>query len=457
MTSESGDQAPVSDTPFDLVVRGEQTLTTAGIVAREIGIRDGRVVAIEPLGSGLVGAEVIELADDQVMIPGLVDTHVHVNEPGRTEWEGFDSATRAAAAGGVTTLIDMPLNSIPPTVNVDALAEKRAAAQGKTHIDVGFWGGAIPGNEDDLRGLHDAGVFGFKCFLLHSGVDEFPHLTADEMEADMAKLAEFDSLMIVHAEDSRAIDKAPSPEGDEYGRFLASRPRGAENLAIAEVIERARWTGVRAHVLHLSSSDALPMLASAKRDGVKITVETCPHYLTLLAEEVPNGATAFKCCPPIREAGNRELLWEGLLAGTIDCIVSDHSPSTVDLKDPENGDFGVAWGGVASLQLGLSLIWSEAKKRGIDLPQVIEWMASKPADLAGLPTKGRIALGCDADFAIFEPESAQIVDVNRLHHKNPVSPYDGRALAGVVTGTWVRGQRVDFETARGRMLRRGDV
>ncbi len=457
MTAAPDAPAPFSDTPFDLVVRGEQTLTTAGIVAREIGIRDGRVVAIEPLGSGLEGTEIVELADDQVMIPGLVDTHVHVNEPGRTEWEGFDSATRAAAAGGVTTLIDMPLNSIPPTVNVDALAEKRAAAQGKTHIDVGFWGGAIPGNEKDLRGLHDAGVFGFKCFLLHSGVDEFPHLTADEMEADMATLAEFDSLMIVHAEDSRAIDKAPSPEGDEYQRFLASRPRGAENLAIAEVIERARWTGVRAHVLHLSSSDALPMLASAKRDGVKITVETCPHYLTLLAEEVPNGATAFKCCPPIREAGNRELLWEGLLDGTIDCIVSDHSPSTVDLKDPENGDFGVAWGGVASLQLGLSLIWSEAKKRGIDLPQVIEWMASRPADLAGLSTKGRIALGCDADFAVFEPESAQIVDVNRLHHKNPVSPYDGRALAGVVKGTWVRGQRVDFETARGRMLRRGDV
>ena len=442
---------------FDLVVRGQRTLTTAGIVAREIGIRDGRVVAIEPLGSGLAGEEVIELTDEQVMIPGLVDTHVHVNEPGRTEWEGFDSATRAAAAGGVTTLIDMPLNSIPPTVNVEALDAKRAAAAGKTHIDVGFWGGAIPGNTDDLRGLHDDGVFGFKCFLLHSGVDEFPHLDADEMEKDMAVLAGFDSMMIVHAEDSRAIDRAPTAEGDRYSRFLASRPRGAENVAIAEVIERARWTGVRAHILHLSSSDALPMIATAKRDGVRITVETCPHYLTLLAEEIPNGATAFKCCPPIREASNRELLWQGLLDGTIDCIVSDHSPSTIDLKDVENGDFGVAWGGVASLQLGLSLIWTEAKRRGVPLPQVIDWMAAKPAALAGLNHKGKIALGCDADFAIFEPESAHVVDVHKLHHKNPISPYDGRALAGVVRGTWLRGKKVDFQHPQGRMLRRGGV
>ncbi|MGB3698616.1 MAG: allantoinase AllB [Gordonia sp. (in: high G+C Gram-positive bacteria)] len=443
--------------PFDLVVRGEQTLTTAGIVAREIGIRDGRVTAIEPLGAGLQGAEVIELAPDQVMIPGLVDTHVHVNEPGRTEWEGFESATKAAAAGGVTTLIDMPLNSIPSTVTVDALNIKRQAASGKTYIDVGFWGGAVPGNEGDLRGLHDEGVFGFKCFLLHSGVDEFPHLTADEMEADMRELVKFDSMMIVHAEDSRAIDHAPTAEGNHYSRFLASRPRGAENVAVAEVIERARWTGARAHILHLSSSDALPMIASARRDGVRLTVETCPHYLTLLAEEIPDGATAFKCCPPIREASNRELLWQGLQDGIIDCIVSDHSPSTIDLKDVESGDFGTAWGGVASLQLGLSLIWTEAKRRGISLPQVMQWMAAKPAALAGLSNKGRIALGCDADFAIFEPESAQVVDVHRLHHKNPISPYDGRALAGVVKGTWVRGQKVDFQTPHGRMLRRGDV
>ncbi|CAM3575661.1 allantoinase AllB [Tsukamurella ocularis] len=442
---------------YDLVVRGRRIVTTAGTVAREVGVRDGRVVAIEPLGNGLAGREVIELTDEQVLIPGLVDTHVHVNEPGRTDWEGFESATKAAAAGGVTTLVDMPLNSIPPTVDREALRVKREVAGPKAYIDVGFWGGAVPGNKGELRGLHDDGVFGFKCFLLHSGVDEFPHLTADEMEEDMAELATFDSLMIVHAEDSRAIDHAPEPEGDKYAKFLASRPRGAENVAIADVIERARWTGARAHILHLSSSDALPMIATARRDGVKLTVETCPHYLTLLAEEIPNGGTAYKCCPPIREASNRELLWQGLLDGTIDCIVSDHSPSTIDLKDVENGDFGVAWGGVASLQLGLQLIWTEAKKRGISLEQVLEWMSANPAKLAGMTRKGRIALGFDADFAIFEPEAAQVVDVHHLHHKNAISPYDGRALAGVVSGTWLRGEKVDFETPHGRLLRRGEA
>ena len=357
--------------PFDLVMRGQRILTTAGITAREVGVRNGVIVAIEPLGNGLQAPQVIELGDDETLIPGLVDTHVHVNEPGRTEWEGFASATRAAAAGGVTTIIDMPLNSIPPTTNVEGLKLKREVAEDQAFVDVGFWGGAIPGNKKDLRPLHDEGVFGFKCFLLHSGVDEFPHLDADEMEEDMAELKSFDSLMIVHAEDSHAIDHAPHPGGAHYSTFLASRPRGAENKAIAEVIERARWTGARAHILHLSSSDALPMIASAKRDGVHLTVETCPHYLTLMAEEIPDGATAYKCCPPIREASNRELLWQGLQDGTIDCIVSDHSPSTLDLKDLENGDFAVAWGGVSSLQLGLSLIWTEARHRGISLEQVV--------------------------------------------------------------------------------------
>ncbi|UGS26521.1 allantoinase AllB [Microbacterium resistens] len=440
---------------YDLVIRGERVLTTAGISPREVGVRDGVIVAMQPLGNGLVGDEVIELAADETLIPGLVDTHVHVNEPGRTEWEGFASATRAAAAGGVTTIVDMPLNSIPPTVTVEALNVKREAAQGQTHVDVGFWGGAIPGNTGDLRGLHDAGVFGFKCFLLHSGVDEFPPLDADEMEKDMRELASFDSVMIVHAEDSRAIDRAPRPEGDDYAKFLASRPRGAENLAIAEVIERARWTGARAHVLHLSSSDALPMLRSAKNDGLRLTVETCPHYLTLTAEEIPHGATQFKCCPPIREAGNRELLWQGLEDGTIDFIVSDHSPSTLDLKDLENGDFAVAWGGVASLQLGLSLIWTEARQRGLSLETVVSWMSDRPAQFAGLTGKGRIAPGYDADFSIFAADDAFVVDVAKLHHKNPLTPYHGKALAGVVRRTWLHGEVVDGETPRGRLLRRG--
>ncbi|POH59228.1 allantoinase AllB [Arthrobacter glacialis] len=442
---------------YDLVFRGQRVLTTAGIVPREVGVRDGVVIALEPFGNNLQGLEVIELADDETLIPGLVDSHVHINEPGRTDWEGFASATRAAAAGGVTTVIDMPLNSIPATTNVAALELKRSVALDQAFVDVGFWGGAIPGNKADLRPLHDDGVFGFKCFLLHSGVDEFPPLDADEMEVDMAELKSFDSIMIVHAEDSRAIDRAPTAEGDHYDKFLASRPRGAENLAIAEVIERARWTGARAHILHLSSSDALPMIASARRDGVRLTVETCPHYLTLMAEEIPNGGTAYKCCPPIREASNRELLWEGLQDGTIDCIVTDHSPSTLDLKDLENGDFAVAWGGVSSLQLGLSLIWSEARHRGIALEQVIKWMSTAPAELVGLHKKGKLAPGYDADFAVFAADDAFVVDVSKLKHKNPITPYDGRALSGVVRRTFLRGQEVDFVTPTGKLLRRGEI
>lgn len=445
----------MSEEAYDLVLRGRHVLTGAGIGPQEVGVRGGVIVAIEPLGRGLSGAETIELADGETLIPGLVDTHVHVNEPGRTEWEGFASATRAAAAGGVTTIIDMPLNSIPPTTTVQGLALKREAAADQAFVDVGFWGGAIPGNKRDLRPLHDAGVFGFKAFLLHSGVDEFPPLEADELEEDLAELTSFDALMIVHAEDAHAIERAPHAGGSTYAKFLASRPRGAENKAVAEVIERARWTGARVHILHLSSSDALPMIASAKRDGVRLTVETCPHYLTLTAEEVPTGATAYKCCPPIREAANRELLWKGLQDGTIDCIVSDHSPSTLDLKDLENGDFAVAWGGVSSLQLGLPLVWTEARQRGIGLEQVVEWMAARPASLARLDHKGRLAPGFDADFSVFAPDEAFTVDATKLKHKNPLTPYDGRVLTGVVRRTFLRGDEVDGRTPTGRLLRPG--
>jgi allantoinase len=308
----------------------------------------------------------------------------------------------------------------------------------------------------ELRALHDAGVFGFKCFLLHSGVDEFPPLDPKELELALREIASFGAMMIVHAEDAHSIDRAPSPNGECYTDFLASRPRGAENLAIAEVIELARWTGCRVHILHLSSSDALPMIASARNDGVRLTVETCPHYLSFMAEGIPSGATQFKCCPPIREAGNRELLWQGLADGTIDAIVTDHSPCTEDLKRFDIGDFGVAWGGIASLQLGLPAVWTEARRRGHSLLDVVRWMAENPAKQVGFTTKGHIALGYAADFCVFAPDDAFVVDKAKLHHKNPVSAYDGLPLAGVVRSTWLAGAPIDVDAKpRGRLLSRG--
>jgi allantoinase len=442
-------------TGYDTVFRARRLVTAAGQGSGCVGIADGRIAAVEPLDARLQGRRVVELGDEVVLLPGLVDTHVHVDEPGRTEWEGFATATRAAAGGGVTTIVDMPLNSIPPTVSVAALEVKRKSAEGQCFVDVGFWGGAVPGNLGELRGLHDAGVFGFKCFLLHSGVDEFPPLHPANLDAYLATLRTFDGLMIVHAEDSRAIDRAPNPHGGRYSDFLASRPRTAENLAIAHVIEAARATDARAHILHLSSSDALPMLDSARREGIRTTAETCPHYLALSAEEIPDGATQFKCCPPVREAANRELLWQGLADGTIDCVVSDHSPCTPELKRLEVGDFGLAWGGISSLEVGLPVVWTEARRRGFSLADVVQWMAEGPAQLVGLRRKGRIAPGYDADLCVFAPDESFVVDPERLHHKHPITPYGGRSLTGVVRATWLRGEELTGDQPRGRLLTRG--
>ncbi|MFJ9392186.1 allantoinase AllB [Nocardioides sp. NPDC101246] len=440
---------------LDVVIRAARMVTPEGETAGSVGVRDGKIVAVEPAATGLTADRVVELADDEVLMPGVVDAHVHVNDPGRTEWEGFASATRAAAAGGVTTIVDMPLNSIPPTCDLPALDLKRKTAASQAFVDIGFWGGAIPGNVAELRPLHEAGVAGFKCFLLHSGVDEFPPLDANELELAMREIASFDGLLIVHAEDAHAIEHAPEAAGGTYDRFLHSRPRGAENLAIAQVIELARWTGCRVHILHVSSSDVLAMLASARRDGVPITAETCPHYLTFAAEEIPDGATQYKCCPPIREAANRELLWQGLRDGVIDMVVTDHSPSTPDLKALDTGDFGVAWGGISSLQLGLSAVWTEARQRGFALTDIARWMSESPARHAGLTAKGQIAVGHDADFAVLAPEDSYVVDAVKLHHKNAVTPYHGRTLAGVVRQTWLRGEKIDIEAApQGRLLSR---
>lgn len=445
---------------LDLLIHASAAVVDGRRQAVSVGVRDGRIVSVDRPGADVPARMVMELAADEVLLPGLVDTHVHVNEPGRTEWEGFASATRAAAAGGVTTLIDMPLNSIPPTVDPAALATKRQAAQGQCFIDVGFWGGAVPGNTSALRPLAEAGVFGYKCFLLHSGVDEFPALTIDEVERDMAEIAAFDGLLIVHAEDAHIIDAAPPASGPSYRRFLSSRPDQAELTAIEQVIAAARRTGVRVHLLHLATAQALETIRQAKADGVRLTVETCPHYLTFDAQDIPDGATQYKCCPPIRDRANRELLWQGLIDGTIDLVVSDHSPSTADLKRFDTGDFGAAWGGIASVQLGLAAVWTGARKRGATLEQVVAWMATRPADLVGLTTKGRIAVGADADFAIFAPEDHLVVDPDRLHHKVPLSAYAGRRLDGVVRRTVLGGRDVTDSVAAGtgpsgRLLTRG--
>ena len=307
-----------------------------------IGVKDGRIVAIQAIDAPLPTEREVKLDADVVVLPGLVDTHVHVCEPGNTEWEGFASATKSAAAGGITTLVDMPLDSVPSTVSVSALDEKRGAAEGQCHIDVGFWGGLVPDNLDHLPLLLEAGVLGFKCFLVDSGTPHFPPVSVELMETGLAALRDLGAPLLVHAESEQVASRLPVVHGTTYSEYLASRPRGIENLAVAQVIEAARRTGGHAHLVHLSSSDALPMIASARRDGVPVTAETCPHYLVVGAEEIADGQTAFKCSPPIREGANLGRLWQGLRDGTLDMVVSDHSPCTPDLKVFDTGDFGSA-------------------------------------------------------------------------------------------------------------------
>jgi allantoinase len=438
--------------PFDLVIRSRRTVLPYGERPAAVAVRDGRIAAIEDHDAALASGAEVNLGDT-ALLPGLVDTHVHINEPGRTEWEGFASATRAAAAGGVTTLVDMPLNSLPPVTLPSALATKRDVAAGQVFVDVGFWGGAIPGNVPALRTLHDYGVFGFKCFTADSGVPEFPPLSPAEMHEAFREIASFDGLIIVHAEDPAGLAE---PGDGGYPAFLASRPPSSERSAVEQVIRIAEQTGVRAHIVHLSAADCLEPLAKAQARGIPVTAETCPHYLTLSAEDVPAPvpeglpSTSFKCCPPIRDAGNREELWRGLADGVISCVVTDHSPCTPELK---RGDFASAWGGIASVQLGLPAIWSAARARGHGLDTVVRWMSEGPANLVRLSGKGRIAVGNDADLVAFAADEPFTVDPARLHHRHPVTPYAGRSLTGVVQATWLRGAVVD-DTPRGRLLRR---
>src|SRR3984893_680997 len=378
----------------DLIVRGKRVITPEGERAAAIHVRGSAIAAVSGFDEIVQGATLHE-AGDLVVMPGLVDTHVHINEPGRTEWEGFSTATRAAAAGGITTLIEMPLNSIPATTTAAAFREKLAAEGGKRWVDVGFWGGVVPGNTSELRPLWESGVFGFKCFLVPSGVEEFAQVTEADLRSALPELAQLKVPLLVHAELPgpivQAAKKISGSDIRRYSTWLASRPRAAENEAIELVLKLAREFGARLHIVHLSSSDAIQTLQQAKSKGQPVTVETCPHYLTFDAEEVGNGRTEFKCAPPIREKDNREKLWAALGDGTIDFIATDHSPCPLAMKSLETGDFISAWGGITSLELSLPVVWTAASSRGYAVPRLAEWLCSGPARLAGLERKGRNA------------------------------------------------------------------
>ena len=430
----------------DSIIRSRRVVLPGGVRPASVYIAGGTITRIGEWEDVTIDANLTD-AGESVVMPGNVDAHVHVNEPGRTEWEGYLTATRAAAAGGVTTIVDMPLNSIPPTTTLAGFEEKLAAARGKCTVDVAFWGGVVPGNTNELAPLIERGVRGFKCFLIHSGVDEFPHVTEADLAEAMPEIARLGTVLLVHAETQGPIDDAASSLGGsdprEYDTFLRSRPRESENEAIALMIRLCRQTGARVHIVHHSSSDALPMLRAARGEGLPLTVETCPHYLTFAAEEIPDGATHFKCCPPVRERENREKLWEAVADGTIDMVVSDHSPCTPALKLQESGDFMDAWGGISALQFGLPVMWTNLHVRGFDLGDLTRLMSAAPAKLAGLEKrKGNLAAGFDADIVIWNPEEKFTVVPELIQHRHKLTPYSGMELFGKIDATFVRGQKV---------------
>jgi len=435
----------------DLVVSSERVVTPDGVRPAAIVVAQGRILDIVPIGDAPPPHAAASVnAGSAAVLPGLVDTHVHLNEPGRTEWEGFVTGTRAAAAGGVTTLIDMPLNSIPATTTVSALRLKLQAAAPVALVDYGFWGGVVPGNVDDLEPLLDAGALGFKCFLVPSGVDEFAHVRESDLRPAMQRLAARDAVLLAHAELPGPIARAAA-QGDprRYATWLASRPEDAEVEAIELLLRLSEETGCRVHIVHLSAATALPIIERARRAGARITVETCPHYLTFAAEAVPDGSTAYKCAPPLRSAANREQLWDGLARGIIDLVATDHSPAPPALKRLDSGDFMAAWGGIASLELSLAAVWSGARAHGRALDDIARWLCGAPARLAGLDRKGRIAPGCDADLVIFDPEAEWSVEPVRLRQRHPITPYAGMTLQGKVRQTFLRGVSI-YENGRTR-------
>lgn len=433
-----------------------QAFLSRQIVAPE-GIRPGAVLvdgeqvsAVVPINQVPESAQVRDFSD-LALLPGLVDSHVHINEPGRTEWEGFETATRAAAAGGYTMLVDMPLNCVPATTTVEGLGAKRRAAAGKCWVDWAAWGGVVADNHAEIAGLADAGVAGFKCFLVHPGVEEFTMVTERELHAALPLVASTGLPLLVHAELPGPVDRATALLADAdwscYTTYLSSRPDNAELEAIRSMLSLCRQYGFSLHLVHLSTSQALEDLRAARTAGLPVTVETCPHYLRLEAETIGRGATLSKCAPPIRSRSNRENLWQGLREGVIDMVVTDHSPCPPRLKRIEEGNFRTAWGGIASLSMALPVMWTEASQRGFGLTDLVRWMADRPARLSGCHSrKGRISAGCDADLVAFDPYREFRVTADQLYYRHPVSPYLGQKLRGVVKATYVRGRAVFCES-----------
>jgi len=452
---------PMSKLPF--AISSKRVLTPNGLTTACVIVRDGNVVGVTEANQTLDGCHVVDVGNSVVM-PGLVDSHVHVNEPGRTEWEGFESATKAAAAGGITTIADMPLNSDPVTTNYEALQHKLASAKGKIWVDCAFYGGVVPGNAGVLEQMARGGVSGFKCFLIHSGLDEFPNVNEDELRLAMPILQKLRLPLLVHAElchNPHQHDLSEKPLS--YRAFLNSRPRQWENDAIELMIALCREYKCAVHIVHLSSSEALPSIRAAKNEGLPLTVETCPHYLTFAAEEISDGDPRFKCAPPIREAENRELLWQAVLDRTIDFIVSDHSPCTPELKFLDQGDLAKAWGGISSLQFGLPAIWTSASRRGATIADLVRWLSAKPAEFLNLSArKGALAPGYDADIVIWNPEEEFAINAGMIHHRHKITPYDGMKLIGKVEQTYVGGKKVydhgkHSDTAYGQLLLRTTV
>lgn len=428
----------------DLAIHSKRVLLNGELTDATLYIQEGKILDIKEGKGDLKSARVFEEVKDSVVMPGLIDCHVHVNEPGRTEWEGFETATQAAASGGITTLVDMPLNSTPVTTTVKNLKTKQAAAEGKLYVDCGFWGGIISGDTSETESLINAGIFGFKAFLTPSGIDDFPNASLKDLEKVVPLLKKHNVPLLVHAEldTKHKGQKAFEADPESYKAFLASRPRSWEDEAIKALIDLCRKTKVHIHIVHLSSSNSIAQIREARSNGLPFTVETCPHYLFFDAESIPDGDTRYKCTPPIREKENNAKLWQAVKDGTIDFIVSDHSPAPPEIKEIESGNLKEAWGGIASLQFTLAIIWTVALRDKTSIAEISNLMSSNVADFLGLKNKGRLEPGADADIVIWSPEKKLKVSRSNIRFRHPITPYEGQMLSGLVEQTYVRGTKV---------------